>query len=197
MYIQVSLAKRLVESSFASKVFFCNSGTEANEAAIKFSRKVAKLRAGLDPYAKETTLDAATEFVSFRNCFHGRTMGALSITYKSQYRTPFEPVMGPHAQMADFCDLESAAKVIQKGKVRIYRSFVHPSIHISIHISIYPSIYPSIHPSIHISIYSSIHPSIHPYIHPYIHPSLHNNQHTRACMDMHIIKISMHGHFVS
>lgn len=47
---QTELARRLVESSFADKVFFCNSGTEANEAAIKFARKFAKVQAGIDPY---------------------------------------------------------------------------------------------------------------------------------------------------
>lgn len=47
---QVELAKRLANSSFADKVFFCNSGTEANEGAIKFARKFARVQAGIDPY---------------------------------------------------------------------------------------------------------------------------------------------------
>jgi acetylornithine aminotransferase len=48
--MQVELAKRLVSSSFADKAFFCNSGTEANEGAIKFARKFARVQAGVDPY---------------------------------------------------------------------------------------------------------------------------------------------------
>jgi len=48
--VQVELAKRLVSSSFADKAFFCNSGTEANEGAIKFARKFARVQAGVDPY---------------------------------------------------------------------------------------------------------------------------------------------------
>lgn len=47
---QVELAKRLANNSFADKVFFCNSGTEANEGAIKFARKYARVQAGIDPY---------------------------------------------------------------------------------------------------------------------------------------------------
>ena len=110
---QTELAKRLVESSFADKVFFCNSGTEANEAAIKFARKFAKVQAGIDPY--DASMRGPSEIVSFTNSFHGRTMGALALTYKDQYKTPFQPVM-PGAVMAPFGDLDAAAKVIQKGK---------------------------------------------------------------------------------
>ena len=110
---QTELAKRLVEASFGDKVFFCNSGTEANEAAIKFARKFAKVRAGIDPY--DASLSGAHEIVSFTNSFHGRTMGALALTYKEQYKTPFQPVM-PGAVMAPFGDLEAAAKLIEKGR---------------------------------------------------------------------------------
>ena len=110
---QTEIAKRLVESSFGDKVFFCNSGTEANEAAIKFARKYAKVSAGIDPY--DASLSGANEIVSFTNSFHGRTMGALALTYKEQYKTPFQPVM-PGAVMAPFGDLDAAAEVIQKGK---------------------------------------------------------------------------------
>jgi len=70
--MQVGLAKRLVENSFADKAFFCNSGTEANEACIKFARKYARVQAGIDPYDPDAT--APHEIVSFTNCFHGRTM---------------------------------------------------------------------------------------------------------------------------
>lgn len=105
-----------MENSFADRVFFCNSGTEANEAAIKFARKYAKVQAGLDPYNEESAMNAPTEFVTFNNCFHGRTMGALALTYKVQYRTPFEPVMGPKVHFAKYLDAADAAKYIVKGK---------------------------------------------------------------------------------
>ncbi|GAX77612.1 hypothetical protein CEUSTIGMA_g5056.t1 [Chlamydomonas eustigma] len=110
---QVDLAKRLVDNSFADKAFFCNSGTEANEAAIKFARKYARVKSGIDPY--DGTQSAPHEFVSFTSSFHGRTMGALALTYKEQYKTPFLPVM-PGIQLAKYNDLESAKKVIVKGK---------------------------------------------------------------------------------
>ncbi len=97
-----ALAQRLVENSFADKVYFCNSGAEANEAALKFARKYAK-----------TKLEAPhkTGIVAFSGGFHGRTMGALAATYKEQYRTPFEPVM-PGVTFADYNDLESAEQAI-------------------------------------------------------------------------------------
>ncbi|BDA48110.1 Acetylornithine aminotransferase [Coccomyxa sp. Obi] len=110
---QVRLAKKLVELSFADKVFYSNSGTEANEAAIKFCRKFARVQAGVDPYDKAS--EAPYEMVSFTNSFHGRTLGALALTYKDQYKTPFAPIM-PGALMVPYMDLEAAAAVIKKGK---------------------------------------------------------------------------------
>lgn len=68
----------------AATVFVCNSGSEANEAAIKFSRKVGKVR---DPTG------AKHEFVSFYNSFHGRTMGSLSATPNPKYQQPFAPML--------------------------------------------------------------------------------------------------------
>lgn len=118
---QVELAKRLVRSSFADKVFFCNTGTEANEGAMKFARKWARVKAGIDPY--DASASAPYELVSFTNCFHGRTMGALALTYKEQYKTPFVPMMPGH-QLATYNDLASAAKVISKGKTAAV--FVEP-----------------------------------------------------------------------
>lgn len=76
---QAQLAQKLVTHSFADKVYFCNSGAEANEAALKFARKYAKTSGS--PIAK-----AKSEIVAFSGGFHGRTMGALSVTYKAQYR---------------------------------------------------------------------------------------------------------------
>jgi acetylornithine/N-succinyldiaminopimelate aminotransferase len=72
----VELAKMLCEKSFADKVFFTNSGTEANEGAIKFARKVAY----------EKGLTNKTEIVCFSNAFHGRTMGSLALTPRDKYQ---------------------------------------------------------------------------------------------------------------
>lgn len=113
---QVELAKRLVGSSFADRVFFSNSGTEANEAAIKFSRK----------YQKHTCTEGkapATEFIAFSNCFHGRTMGAVALTSKVQYRTPFEPVM-PGVNFIEYGNAPAAVELIQQGKIAAV--FVEP-----------------------------------------------------------------------
>ncbi|EFJ52769.1 acetylornithine aminotransferase [Volvox carteri f. nagariensis] len=118
---QVELAKRLVENSFADKAFFCNTGTEANEGAIKFARKWARVRAGVDPY--DANASAPYELVSFTSCFHGRTMGALALTYKEQYKTPFYPMMPGH-RLAEYNNLDSARAVIEKGKTAAV--FVEP-----------------------------------------------------------------------
>ncbi|WP_420631260.1 acetylornithine transaminase [Candidatus Leptofilum sp.] len=97
---QAQLAQKLVENSFADKVFFCNSGAEANEAALKFARKVGK-----------THHDGKTKIVAFTGGFHGRTMGSLSATYKSQYRDPFAPLV-PGITFAPFNNLSAAQEAI-------------------------------------------------------------------------------------
>ncbi|KAF0923084.1 hypothetical protein E2562_003311 [Oryza meyeriana var. granulata] len=112
---QVALAKHLVEASFADRAFFANTGTEANEAAIKFARKYQRVA--------HPGGDAPTEFMSFTNCFHGRTMGSLALTSKVQYREPFAPVM-PGATFAEYGNLEEAKKVIRSGKIAAV--FVEP-----------------------------------------------------------------------
>ena len=96
------LAQRLVENSFADRVYFANSGTEANEAAFKFARK----------YAREATgMEGKTKIVAFNGSFHGRTMGSLAATYKAHYREPFEPLM-PGVVFAPYNDPEAARDVI-------------------------------------------------------------------------------------
>jgi predicted acetylornithine/succinylornithine family transaminase len=102
---QVQLARRLVTHSFADKVFFCNSGSEANETALKFARKYARVN------HNGTSLFTKTGIVAFTTSFHGRTMGALSTTAKSQYRKPFEPLL-PGVNFATFNSLDSAARAI-------------------------------------------------------------------------------------
>ncbi len=77
------LANWLVEHSFADRVFFCNSGAEANEGAFKFARRWARENGGPEKY----------EIVSFRHSFHGRTFGALAATDRPGYQEPFQPLM--------------------------------------------------------------------------------------------------------
>lgn len=86
-----ALSQLLVEKTLAagamataSKVFICNSGSEANEAAIKFCRKVGRTR---------TPNGTQHELVSFHNSFHGRTMGSLSATPNPKYQKPFSPML--------------------------------------------------------------------------------------------------------
>jgi acetylornithine/N-succinyldiaminopimelate aminotransferase len=98
---QVKLAQALVENSFADRVFFCNSGAEANEGAMKFARKWARRNGASDKY----------EVVAFSRAFHGRTMGALSVTANPKYREPFEPLMGG-ARFASFNDVREATTTI-------------------------------------------------------------------------------------
>lgn len=75
------LAASLVEKSFADKVFFCNSGAEANEATFKFARRWARTRG-----------DAKHEIIALRGAFHGRLFGTLAATDRPSYRIPFRPL---------------------------------------------------------------------------------------------------------
>jgi len=95
------LARMLVENSFAERVFFSNSGAEANEGALKFARK----------YAREHTGEGKTMIVAFSGSFHGRTMGAVAVTHREKYREPFMPVM-PDVRFAPFNDLAAAEAAI-------------------------------------------------------------------------------------
>lgn len=79
---QVKLAKLLVENSCAGKVFFCNSGAEANEGAIKLARKYAKVNLGPDKY----------EIITASNSFHGRTLAAVTATGQTKYQKGFDPL---------------------------------------------------------------------------------------------------------
>lgn len=86
------LAAWLVERSFADRVFFTNSGAEANEGAFKFARRWARANGPVEKY----------EIIAFRGSFHGRTFGALAATDRPGYQEPFQPLMpGVH-----FCEVE-------------------------------------------------------------------------------------------
>lgn len=97
----VELAQRLVENSFADRVFFNNSGSEANETALKFARKYAATYFG----------PQKNQIVAFGRGFHGRTMGALSVTHKEKYRAPFAPLV-PGVTFVPYDDLGAARAVI-------------------------------------------------------------------------------------
>jgi len=97
---QVKLAKALVDHSFAKKVFFCNSGAEANEAAIKLSRRYAHQKHGPDRY----------EIITMLNSFHGRTMATLTATGQEKVQKGFEPLLPgfKYVPLNDLPELEKA-----------------------------------------------------------------------------------------
>lgn len=98
---QIELANLLTEKSFADRVFFSNSGAEANEGALKFARKVQY----------EKGLTGKTEVVCFSSAFHGRTLAAVSLTPKEKYQKPFHPLL-PGVKVAEFNNLDSAKAAI-------------------------------------------------------------------------------------
>jgi acetylornithine aminotransferase len=83
--------------SAGAKVFFSNSGTEANEGALKFARL----------YGKETGGDSKDKIVCFTNAFHGRTMGALSCTPNPKYQAPFAPLI-PGVRVGEYNNMDEA-----------------------------------------------------------------------------------------
>lgn len=98
---QAELAKLLVENSFGDKVFFCNSGAEANEGAVKLARKYSKKKFGPNRY----------EVVTMKNSFHGRTLAMISATGQEKYQKDFEPLM-PGFKYAEFGNLESLERAV-------------------------------------------------------------------------------------
>ena len=97
----IDAGNKLIMASRMSKVFFTNSGTEAVEGAIKAAKKYAYVKTG----------HADHEIIAMRNSFHGRSIGALSVTGTEHYREPFEPLMGG-VRFADFNDLESVQEQV-------------------------------------------------------------------------------------
>jgi len=87
---QAQLAEKISERTRMDRVFFCNSGTEAVEAALKLARKASGKKG----------------FIAAEGSFHGRTLGALSITYKEKYRKPFEPLI-PGVKFVPYNDVDA------------------------------------------------------------------------------------------
>ncbi|MDE2777432.1 MAG: acetylornithine/succinylornithine family transaminase [Chloroflexota bacterium] len=102
------LAELLCANSFADKAYFCNSGAEANEGALKFARKLA--------YINERK--NKTNVISFSQAFHGRTLGALSVTPTEKYQTPFKPMV-PGAIVGEFNSIDSAKALIDQDTVAV------------------------------------------------------------------------------
>ncbi len=94
---QAPLARKLAEWSGLDRVFFTNSGTEAIEGALKLARAYAHRKASGDVAPK-------TRILALENSFHGRTFGAVSITYPAKYREPFAPLV-PGVEFVRFNDL--------------------------------------------------------------------------------------------
>ena len=93
-------AEKLVKASGMSRVFFTNSGTEAIEGALKAARKYA--------YKKGT---GRYEFIAMEHSFHGRSIGAVSVTGNEHYRTPFEPML-PGVKFGEFNNLDSIKSLV-------------------------------------------------------------------------------------
>jgi acetylornithine/N-succinyldiaminopimelate aminotransferase len=100
---QIKLARLLVENSFADKVFFCNSGAEANEAAIKLARR----------YFGEQPGHRRFEIVTAVNSFHGRTLATLSATGQEKFREGFDPHM-PGFRHVEFNNVDAIKAAITK-----------------------------------------------------------------------------------
>ncbi len=98
---QAQLARLLVENSFADKVFFCNSGAEANEAAIKLARKYAHENMGPDKF----------ELITMKDSFHGRTMATITATGQEKFQFGFTPLLEGFSYVP-FNDLTALEKAI-------------------------------------------------------------------------------------
>lgn len=97
----IDAAGKLLAASKMDRVFFTNSGTEAIEGAIKAAKKYAFTRDG----------HSGHEIIAMNHSFHGRSIGALSVTGNSHYQEPFEPLM-PGVKFAEFNDLESVKALV-------------------------------------------------------------------------------------
>ncbi|HEX2190368.1 MAG TPA: acetylornithine/succinylornithine family transaminase [Longimicrobiaceae bacterium] len=100
------LAGWLAAHSFADRVFFCNSGAEANEGAVKFARR----------WAREQGHEERTGVLAFRGGFHGRTMGALAATDRPAYQEPFRPLM-PGVHFCEVGDVQALAERLRTGRI--------------------------------------------------------------------------------
>jgi acetylornithine/N-succinyldiaminopimelate aminotransferase len=110
---QAKLAQTLVARSFARKVFFCNSGAEANEAAIKLARRYAHQKYGPDRY----------EIITMRQSFHGRTLATLTATGQEKFQRGFEPLV-PGFTYVPFNDLGAIEKAVTDATAAIMMELI-------------------------------------------------------------------------
>jgi predicted acetylornithine/succinylornithine family transaminase len=106
--LQSELAARLAALTGLDRAFFCNSGTEAIEACLKFARR----------YWHTAGESTRTKFVAFTHAFHGRTMGSLSVTWDEHYRAPFVPLV-PGAMFADAAQPDALASLVDEATAAI------------------------------------------------------------------------------
>lgn len=99
---QVAAAKMLVENSCFDKVFFCNSGAEANEAALKLAKKYGHMKS-----------EDKNQIIAMKHSFHGRTHGALAITGQEKYQKSFMPLI-PNVSYAEYNNIESLKALISE-----------------------------------------------------------------------------------
>jgi acetylornithine/N-succinyldiaminopimelate aminotransferase len=105
---QAPLAQKLVEWSGLDRVFFTNSGTEAIDGALKLARAYARAK------ASDVGSEGKTRILALENSFHGRTFGAVSITYPAKYREPFAPLV-PGVEFVRFNDVADLEAKFDKG----------------------------------------------------------------------------------
>ena len=101
--IQAELAEALVSVTGMGRVFFCNSGAEAVEATMKLARMVS----------------GKSAFVAAEGSFHGRTIGALSVTYKNAYRAPFEPPVSTQTTFVPYSDINAVKEAISDNTAAV------------------------------------------------------------------------------
>jgi len=112
---QAKLAKEIIRNSFDGKAFFCNSGAEANEAAIKFARLFGGAFPGVD--------GARFEIITAVNSFHGRTRGAISATGQAKHQKGFAPLLPGFATVA-FNDIEAVRSAVTSKTVAVMLELV-------------------------------------------------------------------------
>lgn len=100
---QALLAEKLSKLSDLNKCFFCHSGADANETAIKLAKKVTGKK----------------HFIAFKNSFHGRTTGSLALTWKQQFKEPFLP-LAPEVTFVDFDDIDAIKSAVTEDTAGIF-----------------------------------------------------------------------------
>ena len=118
------LAEKLINATGAKRVFFCNSGAEANEGALKLARK----------YGKQNGKTNKTKIISMYHSFHGRTMATVTVTAQEKYQKPFYPLL-PDVYYAEYNDLDSVKNLMDDDVCAVIlepiqgEGGVHPASH--------------------------------------------------------------------